>query len=364
MISTHLVFQHRARAVVALVVLALAALGLAACGSSGGSGGSGDARALLKQTFDNTHKIKSGKATVQLNVAAQGDPSLQQPIKLGVSGPFQSAGKDAIPKFDLTVDISAQGQSIQAGLLSTSSRVFVQFAGTAYEVPANLLAQLRQSMKQSSQASQGKLSLGGIGIDPMNWLKDPKVAGTETLNGVQTTHISSSLNVDALLNDVDKLLAAVKQHGGIPGTSAAQIPSRIPDKDRQQIKDAIKSSSVDVWTGSSDKILRKLSLALAIQPKSPGSGPKSANVSFSLELQDLNTPQTVAAPSSVRPLSDLLSQLGGFLGGGFGGLAGGGSSNGSSGGASSAQIQKYSQCLKAAGSDVAKAQQCASLLTK
>lgn len=359
MISTHRALRHRARAIVAPVVLVLVALGLAACGGSG-SGGSSDARALLQQTFSGTHKIKSGKANVQLSVDAHGSAALQQPIKLSVTGPFQDAGSGNIPQFDLTLNVAAQGQTIQAGLTSTSDRVFVQVMGTAYEVPANLLAQVRQSMKQSRQSSQqGKLSLGGIGIDPMNWLKDPKVVGTETLGGVETQHISSSLNVSALLDDVDKLLAAIKQKGGIPGTPAAQIPSRISNSDRAQIEQAVKSSSVDVWTGSSDKILRKLSIALSIQPKSPGSGPKQADVAFSIELSDLNKPQTITAPSSARPLSDLLGQLSGFLGGGLGGL---GSS--SSGGSASAQLQKYSQCLQAAGSDVAQAQQCASLLTK
>jgi hypothetical protein len=359
-ISTHRALQHRARAVVALVVLALAALGLVACGGSG-KGGSSDARTLLKQTFNGTHKIKSGKAAVNVTINVQGDPSLQQPIKLSVTGPFQSAGKSQIPQFDLALNIAAQGQTIQAGLTSTSHRVFVQVLGQAYEVPATLLAQIRQSMQQSQQSSQkGKLSLGGIGIDPMNWLKDPNVAGTETLNGVETKHITASLNVDALLNDIDKLLAKLKQQGGIPGSvNGARIPSRIPDKARSEIKDAIKSSSVDVWTGSSDKTLRKLALALAIQPKNPGSGPKSANVSFSFELSDLNKPQTITGPSSAKPLSDLLGQLGGLLGGSFGGAGGGGA-----GGTSSAQIQKYSQCLQAAGSDVAKAQQCAALLRK
>jgi hypothetical protein len=360
-ISTHRAFEHRARAVVALVVLALVALGLAACGGSSSSKSS-DARTLLDQTFSGTHKIKSGKASLHFSVDAHGDPSLQQPIKLAVNGPFQSAGKDQIPQFDLTVNIGAQGQSIQAGLTSTSDRVFVQFGGNAYEVPANLLAQLRQSMRQSQQqSSKGKLSLGGIGIDPQRWLKDPKVVGKETVGGVETQHITAQLDVNALLADVDKLLAKLKQQGGVPGTSAAKIPSRIPDATRKQIEAAIKSSSVDVWTGASDKTLRKLALAVGVEPKNAGNGPKRADVALSFELQDLNQPQTVKAPANVKPLSELLGQLGGFLGG-FGGSSGGG--GGSAGGATQQQLNAYANCLKAAGSDVAKAQKCATLLTK
>jgi hypothetical protein len=362
-ISTHRALQHRARAVVALVVLSLAAFGLAACGGSGSSGSS-DARSLLDQTFSGTHKIKSGKANLQFRLDVQGDPSLSQPIKLGVTGPFQSAGKNQIPKFDLALAINGQGQSIQAGLTSTSDRVFVKYGGNAYEVPSSMLDQIRQSMQHSQQqSSKGKLTLGGIGIDPQRWLKDPKVAGKETVGGVETEHITASLDVSAMLADVDKLLAKVKQQGGVPGTSAAQIPSSLPAKTKKQIEDAVKSSSVDVWTGASDKTLRKIAVVLAIQPKNPGSGPKSANISFSLELQDLNQPQTITAPGNVHPLSELLGQFGGLLGGS--GLGGSSSSSGSSaGGASQQQLNAYTKCLQAAGSDVAKAQKCAALLTK
>ena len=114
-------------------------------------------------------------------------------------------------------------------------------------------------------------------------------------------------------------------------------------------------------------------------PKNPGSGPKSVQVAFSLTLTDLNKPQTITAPANPKPLSELLGQLGGLLGGAGGGGAGalggllGGASGGSSGGSGgsaapsasqAAKVQKYAQCIKDAGGDVTKAQQCAALLTK
>lgn len=365
MLFTHRIVQHRARAIVALLVLALAAIVLAACGGSG-SGGSGDAQTLLRETFTGNHPIKSGKANIQLRGVVTGDPSLQGPIEATISGPFQSVGSGELPKFDLAIDANAQGQGIRAGLLSTSDRLFVSFDGTAYEVPAQLVSELKASYKrdQAQGSSKPHTSFSALGIDPLSWLQDPTVVGTESVGGVQTDHISTKVNVGALLDDVDKLLARVSS-GGVPGVpGGGRVPSSIPAGDRTRIEQAIKQATVDVWSGKSDHTLRRFALALNVVP--PRGTPRSVTVNLSVELTDLNQPQTITAPTASRPLSELLGQFQGLLGGALGGsaLGGGSGSSGSSGGASSAQLQAYAKCVQAAGSNVTKAQQCASLLTK
>jgi hypothetical protein len=370
--STHRVLEHRARAIVALLALALAALALAACGGGGGGGGgSNDAKALLKQTFTGAHKVKSGKANLQLSVDAQGSSQIRGPIKLGVTGPFQSVAGSALPQFDLAINAGAQGQGIQAGLTSTGERLFVAFGGTAYEVPASLLDRLKQSLKhpgQQGSAAKGKLDLAGLGLDPLGWLKGATVTGKETLGGVETEHITAQLDVGALLGDVDKLLAKVSQQG-LGATAGRQIPSSIPANVRADIESAVKNATVEVWTGAADKTLRKIALALTVEPKRGSL--KRVDIAFSLELQDLNQPQTIKAPASSRPLSELLGQFQGLLGGSLGGgsssipgLGGGSGGGGSTSGGATKRVDDYANCLKAAGADVQKAQDCAKLLTK
>jgi hypothetical protein len=364
-LSTHRFVQHRARAIVALLALAAISLVLAACGGSGGGGsdsggGSGDAETLLRQTFTGTHDIRSGKADIQLRVDVSGDPSIRGPIAATISGPFQSAGANELPKFDLALDASAQGQGFKAGLTSTSDNLFVNFGGTSYKAPAELLDRLKQSYRRSQQGgSSNSMSLRGLGLDPLSWLQDPTVEGTETIGGDETDHISSQVDVSALLDDVDTILARVSAQG-LP--TGQQVPSRIPDRDRQQIEDAVKSADIDVWSGTDDHTLRKLTLALDVDLPSSST---SLDVLLSIELTDLNQPQSIEAPASSRPLNELLGQLQGFLGGALGGAGGlGGSGGGSSGGASSQQLQAYSDCVQRAGSDVTEAQKCAALLTQ
>jgi hypothetical protein len=139
------------------------------------------------------------------------------------------------------------------------------------------------------------------------------------------------------------------------------VPSSLPSSVRTQIEQAVKSATIDVWSGQSDHTLRKLTLALSVVP--PRGATRSVDVNLSIELSDLNQPQTIQAPANSRPLNELLGQLQGLLGGALGGSALGGAS-GSSGGASSAQLNAYAQCVQRAGSNVTAAQQCAALLTK
>jgi hypothetical protein len=365
---THRFVQHRARAFVALLALAVVALVLAACGGSGGGGGdsgggSGDAETLLRQTFTGTHDIRSGKADVELRVVVGGEPSVQGPIAVRISGPFESAGADELPKFDIALDVHAQGQGFKAGLTSTSDRLFVNFGGTSYEAPADLVARLKDAYRRSQgKGSSGQMTFGSLGLHPLDWLADPTVEGTESVGGVETDHISSQVDIDALLDDVDKVLARISDQGLPTG----QLPSRLTESDRQQVEDAVKSATIDVWSGQDDHTLRRLDLALDVDVPKDSGGSTSLDIALSVELSDLNQAQTIEAPATSRPLNELLGQLRGFFGGalGGGGLSGGFGGSGGAGGASSEQLQAYSDCIQSAGSNVTEAQKCADLLMR
>ena len=356
MLSTHRLVQHRARAIVALLVLAAAAMVLAACGGSGG-GSSSDAKTLLRQTFAGTHKIRSGKANIQLRVTVTGVSSLNGPIQLGITGPFENAGTNQIPKFDLALNVNAQGTGIRAGLISTSDALFVTAGGTAYKAPPQLMAQLKRS---ASQRGSGQSPMSLSGIDPLKWLQDPTVVGSESVGGTDTDHIAAKVNVSALLDDVDKLLARAQS---LPNLGSQRVPTHLTASERSQVEQAVKTATVDVWSGKSDHTLRRFALHLNVVPPKSSNGPRTIDLTLTLELTDLNQPQTITAPATSRPLSELLGQFQGLLGGALGGGASGGS-GGSAGGASSAQLQAYSQCIQSAGSNVSEAQKCAALLTQ
>ncbi len=366
MTSIHRALEHRGRGVVALVALVATALVVAACGSSGssnssGGGSSSDAQTLLTQTFSGKHSVRSGRLALALGITAQGDPTLRGPVRVAVSGPFQTEGARRLPQFDLAADLSAQGQSIQAGLTSTGARLWVKLEGTSYVAPDELVTELQQSLATTtSQSTSSGSGLSAYGISPLDWLSKPSIAGDATVGGAATTHITASLNASKFLDDVNTLLRRADQQG-LSAAAGRSLPRALTPAERQQALAAIRSSTIDVWTGKSDHTLRRVAVTLTAADRSNGST-ETATVNFTLELDDLNQPQTITGPANARPLTELLSQFSGLLG--STGLSGSSSGSSSSSGTGSASIDKYTKCLTDAGSDVAKAQKCAALLGK
>ncbi|MBB4662649.1 hypothetical protein [Conexibacter arvalis] len=344
---THRAPQHRARAIVALLLAAIAALTLAACGGdddggSGGGGDSADARTLLNDTFTGTKDVRSGRISLSLAVDAGG-----QAFSLGLAGPFENVGDDAYPKFDLSIDarLGAQG-SFTAGAVSTSDRLFLEVEGNAYELPAELL-----ESAQRSRDPAGRLSIPDL--DPQSWIDDPEVAGEESVGGAETYHITGEVNVAALLDSIDRVLAEADRQG-LSGVTGGEVPRSLPADTRADIEEAVRSAEVDVWTGKDDKTLRKLQVDLVVEPRDDRRG----TVSFVLELADLNEPQSIAAPDRTRPFDELLAGLGALLGSsGLDGLGGA-----DSGSATPEGAGDYARCIADAGADVEKAQECSRLL--
>jgi len=361
------------RIVLALTAVLAAALALASCG---GDNSSADAKKLLKETFTGDHKVQSGKLVVNLDLEIERSNGQKTPIKVSLSGPFQSQGKGKIPQFDLSAQIQASGQNINAGATTDGKQGWIEFNNQAYSIPPNVwdqfVAGYTRAQNRSSSRNQGLGTLKSLGIDPEQWLKDPKVEGDEQVGGVETTHISTGVDVNKLLDSVNALASKAGSLGN--NAKLSQFKSGIPQSQRKKVVDAVKSADVDVYTGKDDKTLRKIAISVDIEP---GSGQvKSADVNLSIEIDDLNQPQTITPPANAKPLSDLTSSLGGS--GLLGGLGGGGSSSsggggslapgsGSSGGSPSSseaakRVQQYTQCLQQAGNNVTEAQKCAAVL--
>jgi len=346
------------------VVIALA---VAACGSSSGTGGS--ASSLLTQTFSSGHSVKSGVLGFTLTLNPSGSSTLTTPISLSLTGPFQSRGTGKLPASDFTIAISALGRRGSLGVISTGTGGFVTLDDATYQLPAADFQRLDSSFSsvESSGAKQG--SLAGFGINPEHWLKNPSIVGTDTVGGAATTHIRAGVNVAALLSDLNTFLGKTAKTSG-----TTKIPSSIPTATQQHIAATVTNATVDVWTGTSDKTLRKLSLNLTVpvtgQISTLMGGLHSAGIGLTLQYSDLNQAQTIATPTNVQPysqftakLQSVVQALEGSVGAATGGSGSTTSSSGAGGGASSTtKVNKYTQCIESAGQDVAKMQKCASLL--
>ena len=365
------------RVVAAVLLAILATLALAACGSSSSSS-SEDAATLLKQTFTGSHKVSSGNLNIAVTVDPSGSTTFSGPIKLSFGGPFQSSASGKLPQSNFTVSVSALGKSGSLGLVSTGKSGYVTLQGTSYQLPAATFQKLESSLSQvgTTGNSGGSGTLAKLGIKPLDWLQNPKVVGTESVGGTDTTHISASVNVAAFLNDFSTFLQKASTLG-VSGTSAAS--KGLSASVRNEIASAVKNPRFDLWTGNSDKTLRRLTLALTVPVSGATStqlgGLRSADIGVSMQYGDVNQPQTIAAPTTLRPYSEFTSKVQSFVqslqgsvgssllpGSSSSSSSGSGSSSGSSSSGTSSKIQRYSSCVTAAGSDVSKMQRCASIL--
>ena len=350
---------------------------IAACGGDS----SQEATTLLRQTFGGTHKINSGQLAFNLTVNPSGSKTLTGPISLSFNGPFQTEGPGKLPQSAFDVTVSALGNAASITITSTGNKGYVTFEGQSYQLPQSTFQKLESSFAQvgsSTVSSGGSGVLGKLGIQPQHWLENPQVVGNETVSGVSTTHIRSGIDVAALLTDVSTFLGRA---GSLGVSGAASLPHGISAATRQKVAREVQSPSFDVWTGQADKTIRKLVIGLTLPVTGTAStalgGLRSAAIGLSVQYSDLNQPQTITAPTALRPFSEFQTKLktlvqeiesgvGGSLGGGSGASLGSGTlggASGSSGGGSTTSLQAYSQCIQKANGDVAKMQKCAPLLS-
>jgi hypothetical protein len=347
---------------------------LAGCGGS-----SANAVSLLRDTFSGSHQVNSGNLRVALTISPSGSRTFTGPISLTFGGPFQSQGTGKLPESNFTVNLSALGQGASIGIISTGHAGYVTFEGSAYQLPQASFERLESSFSQltASPGASHSSVLGKLGISPLHWLSNPQVVGSENVGGASTTHIKAGINVAALLGDLSTFLQKASSLG-VSGSSG--FPGGLPASTVTSIADEIQNPSFDVWTGTSDKTLRRLQIHLTLpvsgQISTALGGLRSAGISLSMSYGQLNQPQSISAPTTVAPYSEFQSKLATFVsairgelanalgGGALGGTSAGSSGTGSSSSATGAtsNYQKYSNCIQAANGSVSQMQKCAPLL--
>jgi hypothetical protein len=349
--------------IILLFALCALSFGLVACGGTDDEAASQDVDSLLEETFSNDQQVESGNLDVKVKIEAQGSSQLQGPVTVSLKGPFQSEGDKKLPQFSFDASFEGAGQTFAAGITSTGDKGFVNFQGTDYAVSDEIFAQFKQGFEEAQAQGGGKdddPSLATLGIDPRKWLTNPKNEGEAKVGDDDAVKITGGVDVPKLLDDVN---VALDKARSLNLQGAGDLPTKLTAEQRKQIEDALQDVKVEIYTGTEDKILRRMLIALKIQAPEGTADLDTADISFDISITGVNEDQTIEAPENTKPLDELLGQLGGLGLGGLGGASGSGSGGSASGGTSADALETYSDCVRDAGSDAAKAQQCADLLT-
>ena len=321
-----------------------------------------DTDQLLKDTFGRKQPVSSGRLALAVNVDADGVAGLPSPLKIGLKGPFRTQKQGGKPAFDFDLSLGSKDGSVTLGAISAGGKSWLTVAGRAFTLQDSAFDSL---VKGDPSTGAPPVDLSTFGVDPRRWLRDPKQAGTEDLDGDRVIHLTSDVDTEPLVADLDSLLGRA---GGVSGAAAG-----ISAAQRKELVKAITGANVDIWTGEKDHKLRRIKVDVDLKTPSGEKG----TIELDLGVSQIDQKQAIGPPANPRPIAELTSALATLAARAGSGSAGGsGAASGSTGptGSSGAQgdtgaalpenATQYDRCLAAAGANIAAAQRCADLVGK
>jgi hypothetical protein len=292
-----------------LALIAALMLVVAGCGGDDAPTAeeSADAQALLEKAF--SKQVDS--ADIKLNVKAdlEGLDQLKGPVSLSISGPFKSSGEDQLPVLDWDLEAKFAGQTIDAGIVVTDDNAYVNFRGQDYEVGEQFFDQLKTSFAKQQKQAGGQQSLKQFGIDPTDWLEDPKVEDGEDIGGDSTRKISGDVDTQKVVEDALGALRspALRRQLESQGQTIPPVDEAAVEKVTDAIEDVHFEVNVD-----EDGVARRLFAEAEFKvPDDADVGAlEGGTITFEFVLEEVGIDPDIDAPSNAQPLSVLLGQLG------------------------------------------------------
>jgi hypothetical protein len=271
-------------------------IAVAALSGCGGGDDEEDPAAILDRAFSTP--IESADVTLGAEASPEGLAELGDPIRIQASGPYREDPEDTSVSFALDATVDAFGSQIPPiTLISTGEELFVEVEGTPYSLG---------KVEPPAAAPEDGSGLELLGLDPREWIEDAQLEEDAEVAGVPVNHVSGSVDVAALLADLNDLAAAAPEIEG-------QAAPTLPDDQLDQLAGAVGEASFDVFAGEEDGKLRRIALGLAFdvpeQDRSDLSGLSGGGFTLSLELANVGEDQQIPEPTGARPFSDLLEQI-------------------------------------------------------
>ena len=257
------------------------ALGVAALVLAAGCGQSGTpADRALRSTAKHLDDIRS--ATLALRMTAT-NPLAKAPVGFALAGKFALPDRDGLPVADVTVTELRGGKTYASSFVSTGQ--------AAYVVSGSRVTALPAGAGVSVGGANG--GLGTLRID--HWLRDPVLADGGDVGGVPTDRVSAGLEVATAFDDLGRLGARL-------GASTLAALRPLDEKARTQLAASARDSSIEVWTGKHDRLLRRLRLTVTLTAASGVPVTLRSflpvTLAFTLDLSDLNRPVHVDPPKT------------------------------------------------------------------
>lgn len=221
----------------AAAALAGAAL-LAGCG---GGGGGGNPKSVLSQTARNLSKIRGGTLHVELTLTPNGK-NLGGASGFELDGPVSLSSGKRYPTANLAYTQLAAGKRETLRVVSDGTSGYVEAGGRRRALTTGQLELLRRAASEGGDPSGG---VGNVIVD--RWLVHPKLSDGGEVGGADTDRVHAALDVVQAVNGLLPLA---------PGSHVEKLTGANADR----LAQAVRSSSIDVYTGKKDRLLRRVTI--------------------------------------------------------------------------------------------------------
>jgi hypothetical protein len=209
------------------VIVATAALAIAGCGD--------DARDIVRETSSKLGDIKSGRLHLRAAIEPRGVHDATVGVQL--DGPFALPERRTLPSARIRyTKIAGRTRSTATFTSTPQAGAFVSVGGRTHRLPA------RQAAPLQVVAGGG---LDELGIDLADWMESPRVADGGRVGGTETDLVDGRLDAATALEDVLAL-------------TGRRV--RMSERLTRALSDATRSSRLAIWTGRTDRLLRRLRL--------------------------------------------------------------------------------------------------------
>jgi hypothetical protein len=339
-----MVMRRKLWLIAIVAVLALALVLAAGCGSKKSTTSTtptqGTAAELVKAAQAAGAKVTGGTMAADLSIAIKGDAAklgatsaqlgqiVSQPITMHLEGSFQDKPSAA----DMKMTLGVGGKSVPLAIKMTGGKGWIQYGGKWYVLPASALKSVNTTTTATTSSDPVAELKKSLGIDVTTWNPTFTLIGTESVGGVDTSHIQLTADTTKAIADISKALASPQlwaqagaAAGSATGTSKAQV-KQLEGIGKQLVaalQTKVTDFKVDMWIGNADTLTHKASLTLSMTfgGQMVSAGLSGIDITGTVDLSNFNAPVTVTAPSGALPYKALQKALKGLGSGLMGGAA-------------------------------------------
>jgi hypothetical protein len=241
-----------------------------------GCGGGPSADEVLRDTADRMDRIRS--ADLDMRLALEPDEGSGR-VGFALRGPVDLGKGDGLPTARLEYTQIAGPREGRGTFISTGGEAFVEVAGKAYRVPDDALAAQAGTVRDGMRLPVGR------------WMRDPELSEEG-----DAYRVAADLEAVAALRDI---FAAA-------GNAGLDVPD-LRGAAADELREAVESATIEVWSGREDRLLRRLKLDVAFRVQTPAALRNElgelagGRLTFGVDLAKHNQPVRVEAPEDPEP---------------------------------------------------------------